>query len=126
VRFGGVARACFRRLEQQLGGSGMQQQTVPANGGNSGGESLDLLETRYGGRFLRHEAPAEKLPEVGMPAEDALRLVSDELVIDGSPMRNLATFVTTWMEPEAQRLIAANLPRNFIDHAEYPRTAELA
>ena len=40
-------------------------------------------------------------------------------------MRNLATFVTTWMEPEAQRLIAANLHRNFIDHAEYPRTAEI-
>src|SRR4051795_10936380 len=102
----------------------MQQQTMPADG-NSGGESLDLLETRYGGRFLREEAPAQKLPEVGMPAEDALRLGSDEVVIDGSPMRNLATFVTTWMEPEAQRLIAANLHRNFIDHAEYPRTAEL-
>ena len=29
------------------------------------------------------------------------------------------------MEPEAQRLIAANLHRNFIDHAEYPRTAEI-
>jgi glutamate decarboxylase len=40
-------------------------------------------------------------------------------------MRNLATFVTTWMEPEARRLIAENLHRNFIDHAEYPQTAEL-
>ena len=40
-------------------------------------------------------------------------------------MRNLATFVTTWMEPEAQRVIAENLHRNFIDHAEYPQTAEI-
>ena len=40
-------------------------------------------------------------------------------------MRNLATFVTTWMEPEAQRIIAENLHRNFIDHAEYPQTAEI-
>ena len=39
--------------------------------------------------------------------------------------RNLATFVTTWMEPEAQRVIAENLHRNFIDHAEYPQTAEI-
>ena len=39
--------------------------------------------------------------------------------------RNLATFVTTWMEPEAQRLIAENLYRNFIDHAEYPISAEI-
>ncbi len=103
----------------------MQQQTTRIDTGRSDGENLDLLEARYGSRFLRQEAPAEKLPEVGMPALDAMRLVAEELVIEGSPMRNLATFVTTWMEPEAQRLIAENLHRNFIDHAEYPRTAEL-
>jgi glutamate decarboxylase len=103
----------------------MHQQTKTTDASASDGESLDLLEARYGGRFLRHEAPAEALPDVGMPAVDAMRLVAGELVIDGSPMRNLATFVTTWMEPEAQRLIADNLHRNFIDHAEYPRTAEL-
>jgi glutamate decarboxylase len=101
------------------------QETKTTDGQGANGESLDLLEARYGARFLRHEAPAEKLPAVGMPAIDAMRLVAEELVIDGSPMRNLATFVTTWMEPEAQRLIADNLHRNFIDHAEYPRTAEL-
>ena len=39
--------------------------------------------------------------------------------------RNLATFVTTWMEPEANRLISENLYRNFIDHAEYPISAEI-
>ena len=38
-----------------------------------------------------------------MPAGDALRLIGQELVLDGDPERNLATFVTTWMEPEAQR-----------------------
>ena len=60
-----------------------------------------------------------------MPAVDAMRLIGEELVLDGIPMRNLATFVTTWMEPEAQRIIAENLHRNFIDHAEYPQTAEI-
>ena len=54
-----------------------------------------------------------------------MRLIGEELVLDGIPMRNLATFVTTWMEPEAQRIIAENLHRNFIDHAEYPQTAEI-
>ena len=29
------------------------------------------------------------------------------------------------MEPEAQRVIGENLHRNFIDHAEYPQTAEI-
>jgi glutamate decarboxylase len=103
----------------------MQQQIEQADARGSDSENLDLLETRYGSRFLRQEAPDQKLPDVGMPALDAMRLVGEELLIDGAPMRNLATFVTTWMEPEAQRLIAENLHRNFIDHAEYPRTAEL-
>ena len=60
-----------------------------------------------------------------MPPVEAMRLIEEDLVLDGIPERNLATFVTTWMEPEAQQIIAANLHRNFIDHAEYPRTAEI-
>src|SRR3954469_12827967 len=88
-------------------------------------EQLDALAERYGNRFLREPAPDETLPEHGMRGIDAMRLIDEELVLDGIPMRNLATFVTTWMEPEAQRVIAENLYRNFIDHAEYPQTAEI-
>ena len=50
---------------------------------------------------------------------------AEDLALEGDPQRNLATFVTTWMEPEAQRIIAENLHRNFIDHAEYPISAEI-
>ena len=78
---------------------------------------------RYGNAFLLSDAPDDRLPAEGMPATDAMRLVGEELVLDGIPLRNLATFVTTWMEPEAQRIIADNLHRNYIDHAEYPQTA---
>src|SRR4051794_36069356 len=78
---------------------------------------------RYGNAFLRSDAPDHHMPAVGMSATDALRLLEEEIALDGIPMRNLATFVTTWMEPEAQRLIAENLHRNYIDHAEYPQTA---
>ena len=60
-----------------------------------------------------------------MSSLDAMRMVDEELVLEGDPWRNLATFVTTWMEPEAQRIVAENLHRNFIDHAEYPITAEI-
>jgi len=80
---------------------------------------------RYGTKILRHKPPDGKLPEHGMPAVDAMRLLGEDLVLDGIPMRNLATFVTTWMEPEAQRVIAENLHRNYIDHAEYPQTAQI-
>ncbi len=79
----------------------------------------------FGNSFAIREVPSREFPIDGTPALDAMRLVAEDLAIEGDPGRNLATFVTTWMEPEAQRLIAANLHRNFIDHAEYPRTAEI-
>jgi glutamate decarboxylase len=88
-------------------------------------EQLEALAAQYGHRFLLEPAPDHHLPEHGMRAVDAMQLIGEELVLDGIPMRNLATFVTTWMEPEAQRIIAENLHRNFIDHAEYPQTAEI-
>ncbi len=86
---------------------------------------LDKLAEEYGNRFLLEAAPDNELPVHGMRAVDAMRLIDEELVLDGIPNRNLATFVTTWMEPEAQRVIAENLHRNYIDHAEYPQTAEI-
>src|ERR1044072_8234478 len=79
----------------------------------------------YGNRFLTEDAPDKDFPSDGMSALHAMRLVDEEMVLEGDPWRNLATFVTTWMEPEAQRLIAENLYRNFIDHAEYPISAEI-
>src|SRR3954452_11300384 len=79
----------------------------------------------FGNRFLTREVPSREFPDSGMTAQDAMRLVAEDLALEGDPARNLATFVTTWMEPEAQRIIAENLHRNFIDHAEYPRTAEI-
>jgi glutamate decarboxylase len=86
---------------------------------------VDSHGDRYGNDFLLEAAPDDRLPQQGMPAADAMRLLGEELVLDGIPNRNLATFVTTWMEPEAQRVIAENLHRNYIDHAEYPQTAEI-
>jgi glutamate decarboxylase len=79
----------------------------------------------YGNRFLTEDAPDGAFPPTGMTSLDAMRLVGEELALEGDPQRNLATFVTTWMEPEAQRIIADNLYRNFIDHAEYPISAEV-
>jgi glutamate decarboxylase len=38
-----------------------------------------------------------------VPADVAYQLIHDELLLDGSARLNLATFVTTWMEPQADR-----------------------
>ena len=83
------------------------------------------LPSRYGARFFTEGVPDGKLPDEGMPPQDAYQLMVEELELDGDPSRNLATFVTTWMEMPAHRLISDNLHRNFIDHPEYPRTAEI-
>ena len=82
-------------------------------------------EALYGNRFLTETVPSTVFPQAGMRPTDAMRLVAEDLNLEGDPQRNLATFVTTWMEPEAQRIIAENLHRNFIDHAEYPISAEI-
>ena len=88
-------------------------------------QPTDADATLFGNRFTTEEVPTKAFPEGGMTSSDALRLVAEDLAIEGDPARNLATFVTTWMEPDARRLITENLHRNFIDHAEYPRTAEI-
>ena len=86
---------------------------------------IESLEGMYGNRYLLEPAPDSKLPKAGMSAEEAMGLIEQEIVLDGLPARNLATFVTTWMEPEAEHVINETLRVNFIDHAEYPRSAEI-
>jgi glutamate decarboxylase len=77
------------------------------------------------GAWLTEGAPDNAIPEQAMSPIAAMRLIDQELAVEGIPERNLATFVTTWMEPEARQLIEGNLHRNFIDHAEYPQTFEI-
>ncbi len=65
-----------------------------------------------------------RLPETETPREAAYQIISDELMLDGNPRLNLASFVTTWMEPECDKLILSALNKNYIDMDEYPITTE--
>lgn len=76
----------------------------------------------YSSRYFNEPIPKYEVPEKSMPANAAYQLIHDELNMDANPSLNLASFVTTWMEPEAQQLISENLHKNFIDHDEYPQT----
>jgi glutamate decarboxylase len=69
--------------------------------------------------------PKHRLPDGPLPPTTAYQLVHDELMLDGNSRLNLATFVTTWMEPQAGLLMAECQDKNMIDKDEYPRTAEL-
>jgi glutamate decarboxylase len=88
-------------------------------------EGNPQLSTMYGSRHLREPVPRYEMPRQQMPAQAAYQIIHDELNLDGNPALNLASFVTTWMEPEADKLMAESLGRNFIDADEYPQTTEI-
>ena len=75
------------------------------------------LET---GTIPRHELPAGE-----MEPDLAYQIIHDELMLDGNARLNVATFVSTWMEPQAEKLMIECFDKNMIDKDEYPQTAEL-
>jgi glutamate decarboxylase len=81
--------------------------------------------TPYGSRYFRKSIPKYELPEDGMPADAAYQLIHDELDLDGNPALNLASFVTTWMEPQADKLIMESIDKNYVDNDEYPQTEKI-
>ena len=73
----------------------------------------------------RDNIPKLRLAEAEMPPDVAYQIIHDELMLDGNARMNLATFVSTWMEPQAEKLMAECLDKNMIDKDEYPQTAAL-
>lgn len=70
-------------------------------------------------------APKFEMPENSMSGEVAYQLVHDEAMLDGNSRLNMATFVTTWMDDYARRIMTENMDKNMIDKTEYPQTAEI-
>ncbi|KAI0439085.1 pyridoxal phosphate-dependent transferase [Xylaria telfairii] len=91
-----------------------------------GGKKLRKLTktshlTPYGSRYASEvEVPKYRLPDNGAPADTVYQLIRDELDLDGRPNLNLASFVGTYMEPNATQLMVENLSKNFADNDEYP------
>jgi len=79
----------------------------------------------YTGRLAMAPVPSLRLPDDAMDPDAAYRFIHDELMLDGSSRLNLATFVTTWMDPQAERLMAETFDKNMIDKDEYPATAAI-
>ena len=71
-------------------------------------------------RIPRHELAHDEVPP-----DVAYQIIHDELMLDGNARLNAATFVSTWMEPQAERLMAECFDKNMIDKDEYPQTADL-
>jgi glutamate decarboxylase len=82
----------------------------------------DVHTPTYAARLLADDVPTHRFPATGSSPRVAAALVRDELNLDGNPVLNLASFVTTWMEPHANLLAADSLAKNLIDQDEYPQS----
>lgn len=65
------------------------------------------------------------MPRKTIPKDVAYQIIHDELMLDGNPRLNLASFVTTWMEPECDKLMHESMSKNYVDMDEYPVSTEL-
>lgn len=83
------------------------------------------MSPAYTGRLSTAPVPSLRLPDDPLDPQAAYRFIHDELMLDGSSRLNLATFVTTWMDPEAEKLMAETFDKNMIDKDEYPATAAI-
>ena len=64
-------------------------------------------------------------PKVSRDSQAVYRTIHDQLVLDGNSQHNLATFCTTWIEPEVERIMDESADKNMIDKDEYPQTAAI-
>jgi glutamate decarboxylase len=88
-------------------------------------EGDEYTATVYGSRYAAADLPRHEMPDKEMPPQVAYRLIKDDLTLDGTPTLNLASFVTTYMEDEAEKLMADAFAKNFIDYEEYPVSADI-
>ena len=93
------------------------------------GEGLDgqylSISPLFAGEGESTTVPKHRMPDGPMSPEMAYEIIHDELMLDGNARLNLATFVTTWMEPQAEKLMAECFDKNMIDKDEYPRPQSL-
>lgn len=83
------------------------------------------IDSIFASRYVQAPLPKWTLPPNETPKDAAYQVIADELMLDGNPRLNLASFVTTWMEPECDKLMQQSLNKNYIDMDEYPITTEI-
>lgn len=81
----------------------------------------EMLAPVYGARWDTSSLADKEMPDDMMRSDQVFQIISDELNLQGNPDLNLATFVTTWMEPEAEKLMQIGAKYNLIDEDEYPQ-----
>jgi glutamate decarboxylase len=114
-------------LPRPAGTSPRQATAAPGHGapGPATSSRQQADDDPYAGEAGATSLPKHRFPPLESDPRVVYGLVHDELMLDGVARMNLATFCTTWVEPEARALMEASLDKNIVDKEEYPQTAEL-
>ncbi|KAF9200678.1 hypothetical protein BGZ49_009086 [Haplosporangium sp. Z 27] len=112
-------------LHKHIDGDDIMKQARRDSVHRAIGHSKEAHSFAYGSRYVSEEIPKFKLPKQSTSAKAAYQLIHDELETDGRPSMNLASFVHTWMEPEADKLILESINKNLADNDEYPATMRI-
>ena len=74
---------------------------------------------------LNAENATYEFPEAAQDPQTVYQTIHNQLILDGNSGQNLATFCTTWIEPEVMHLMDESADKNMIDKDEYPQTAAI-
>jgi len=85
----------------------------------------NVIQSSYAARYSTSPIPKYSIASKGISSDAAYQIIHDELALDGSPVLNLASFVNTWMPPQADKLMQENMSKNLIDSDEYPATQNI-
>ena len=86
-------------------------------------EEKNLQAPVFAQERILKPAPTDVIPKNPTSPEVAYQMVKEETYPQTNPMLNLATFVTTYMDKYATKLMNEAININYIDETEYPRVA---
>ncbi len=85
----------------------------------------DYITPIFASRAIIEPIAKNKLNEKSIPEDIVYNLIKEELDLDANPSQNLASFVTTWVEEKAQKLVSDSIKYNLADEVEYPHIIEI-
>lgn len=91
-----------------------QEQSSGTGGANA---HLTPFSTPYASQ---RDIPKYNIPQDGAPGDTVYAMLRDELDLDGRTNLNLASFVNTYAEENARKLMIENMEKNLADNDEYP------
>ena len=80
----------------------------------------DAKTAVFGSNEMLQPAPVDTIPMEPTTPQIAYQMVKDETFAQTQPRLNLATFVTTYMDDYATKLMNEAIRINYIDETEYP------